>query len=268
MRIKERIKTCHISDICLIFNIIKDLKKDRFDEYFLLLIMKAYDLNDFKFVSEKGNFWLKNKNIVSKNENEVLFKILLANLRTKNQEENIIIFNTKKINYSFLFKNKILNAFSFTFIELEMYENSLIILEQIKNESNEYLENYIDCLSRNGQIEEALKMALEYKPKNDKGKIWKEMNIANMYLINNDIENLKKQTDIALNTFAKFRVSKDEILHSVYYYYLGKFREKLKEIESAKKMYKACINFPTELLIELKYKKKAETKLIELEVSL
>jgi len=266
MSIIDKIRECKACELGTIFSLIENLKNSKQEELFFELLKRADKLDEFNFISEKGNNWIKDKTIIKKTDNEVLKIILYANIRTDKAYFNKIIYEKKIINYSFFLKEKILNLFAFSLIELNMFQEALTILETIKNKCDDYLENYIDCLVKLKNYNEAIINIKSYKPRTAKGKIWKEINLANIYCEMGDITNLRIQEKIALETFANYRIAKENIYHCVYYYYLGKFKKKLGEKDKAIKMFLSAQNFQSELLIDIKYKKKAEKKLLEMEV--
>lgn len=269
MSIIEKAKECEKFELEPIFRISKNLKKlDEQHQVLKFLIFRAEELKEEEFIYEKVNNLFKNKKYIEKKDNEILMKYLYSNIRTERYQKNIELYENFSIDYDFFLKNKILNIFSYSYIELFKYSESIEILEKIKNEDPIYFENYVDVLIKDKQFEHSEKILKNYFPKKDKHKIWKAMNLANLYFKKKDYKNLKIYTEKALKIFLKYRVTKDEIEHATYYYYFGIFYEQLNEKLKAKEFFERSINFETNLLVELKYKKLSKSKLEQMEVNL
>jgi len=265
MPIHERAKNCEKYELEQLFNMSKNLKNDLQHSVFISLIKRAEELECFDFIFNKMSEYTENKNVIKKIDNEILKVFLHANIRTENAQRSIEIFENFKIEYEFSMKNKLLNYFSYTYIHLKNYKKSIEILEKIKNEKIDYFENYIDVLILDKQYEKSLSLLKNYSPKKDRHKIWKSMILAEIYYKNDDLKKLEVYYKKALSDFLKYRVTKDIIEHSAYYYCLGTYAEKLNDLKSAKNFFENSVNFPSSLLIELEYKKKAKSKLEKME---
>lgn len=270
MLLLETIKVCEDNQLNLIYSWI--LSKKNKEQICLkkALFERAYNLYAYNFLSEKLEQYFYLLEEIGKNENRLLSIYFYSNLKTNNHKKNIDYWNSKKDKIIFEYKRRfeLLNLVAYSFWLNNDLEECIYIWKEIKEYHDEYKENFIHALGEKKMCSEAIEELKKYHPQFPKNIIWKEMNLANMYCDLNDIKKLKKQKLKAEKMFRIHRLTKENIAVSTYFYYLGKFSEKLEKLSDAVHFYKESINHEPQLITDQIYKDKAKDRLLKMGVTI
>lgn len=257
-----------ISNFEYIFNEEKNKKNV---EELKSLIKKSFEMTYYEFSSLKFYELLgKELKKFNKNDNDLILVYLKSNTRLKKYSKNTEFWKEYKnlISLSFYQRGAILSFIAFSFVQLKDYESAKNIYSDIKKIKVSYLECFIDCLIELGNFEDALKELKKYRPETGDAKIQKNMYYCEIFHRKNDIKNLTKYYKLSIESYSRFRYSKEIEIHSCYLYLLGKFSLTLQLTPNAILYFKNAINMETNGIVDNLYKEKAIKKLNDLGVKI